>query len=200
MLSKDGQTENSAGTGISISETTKAMDESASTIVNAISSSSDYSELNYNEGIEKREEIINFIRSNSHITEKVSSDLADSILETEINTSILAIAVSFGKNLREKTKKRTIYSNVINSILEKIFDPTCDFKMTKQDIIDTFEAKGLERDDVKSTHISKIYVCVLEQLMVGDLRDLTFNPLVGPYVAKKLRDIKESRSAWRLNP
>jgi len=80
-----------------------------------------------------------------------------------------------------------------------IFDPGLEFKMTKKDILDVFDANNLDRDKVSNQQIGQIYVRVINKLKVGELRDLTHEEQLNRYVCLKLEEIKMSRQDWELN-
>ena len=82
---------------------------------------------------------------------------------------------------------------------EQIFDPPLEFKMTKKDILDEFQANGISRDNVSSDQIEEIYVRVIRTLRVGELRDLTYEEQLHRYVLLKLYEIKITRNDWELN-
>lgn len=160
--------------------------------------------LEYVKFMEVRQKILNVIRNESQEKKKVLDDIVDTLLEydrdipTDILSSLLAL-LKLGKKVREERKKRELYRRVASSILEQIFDPLLEFKLTKKDILDTFEANDMEREKVSNQQINQIYVKVLHKLKVGKLRDLTLEQLLHQYVRLKLEEINFSRQDWELN-
>ena len=83
----------------------------------------------------------------------------DKDIPTGIN-SLLLWTVTLGKTVWDKNKKRGLYRKVIVAILEQIFDPNLEYKMTKKDIVDAFQAQGMDRDKVFDGQIGYSYVKV----------------------------------------
>ena len=72
--------------------------------------------------------------------------------------------------------------------------------MTKKDILDTFQANGLDRDKVINSQIDAIYARVKESLQTGALRDLTFaDPNLALYILMKIEELEWSRTQWRID-
>ncbi len=158
----------------------------------------------YNEFLRVRQIILNVIRNDTPQKRKVLDDLVEVLLENDVDlpTDIISGAlkiIGVGKKVREIRKKREIYTNVIISILEQIFDPLLEYKMTTKDILDAFEANGINRNNANNNQLNQIYVKVIHKLQVGELRDLTFEEQLYRYVQLKLTEIKISRQDWELN-
>jgi hypothetical protein len=158
----------------------------------------------YEEFMRVRQKILNVIRNETPEKKKVLDDLVDTLIKydkdipTNILSGILAV-VGVGKKIHALRKKRELYTKVIASILEQIFDPGLEFKMMKKDILDAFEANDIDRDKVSNQQISLIYVKVIHKLQVGELRDLTHEEQLYRYAQLKFREIKLSRQDWELN-
>ena len=130
--------------------------------------------------------------------------LLDALLEHDYSLpsgpmEILQNVVLLGKAFRDRKKKREAFQCVVVSILEQIFDPALEFRMTYKDILDCFEANGLSRSSVSNEQVSQIYVRVLQKLRVGELRDLTYEEDLHRYVKMKMEEIESSRKDWELN-
>ena len=145
--------------------------------------------------ITPREELFNIHRGHiaSILTQYAGQD--DKALDKITNYMMEKIS----HVIRKERKKRELYRRVASSILEQIFDPLLEFKLTKKDILDTFEANDMEREKVSNQQINQIYVKVLHKLKVGKLRDLTLEQLLHQYVRLKLEEINFSRQDWELN-
>jgi hypothetical protein len=158
----------------------------------------------YTRYLKFRNDLIALIRTPATDIHKDANDLVDALLEKDLEmpTGILhgvGIALKLTKKAREKGKRRKIYHAVVIALLEKVFDPTLDFKMTSKNIRDTFVSNGLSREDIRDEHIDLIYVRVLEALRSGKLRDLIHEHAIYDYVHKKIEEISFSRSSWELN-
>lgn len=158
----------------------------------------------YIEFMKVRQKILSIVRNESEEKQKVLDDIVNSLLELDpsLPTGTVALlwnVITLGKNIRDKRRKRELLQKVVNSILEQIFDPGLEFKMTKKDILDAFEVNCIERDDISSKQISQIYVKVLHMLKVGQLRDLTYEEQLHLYVRLKIQEITYSRQDWELN-
>lgn len=160
--------------------------------------------LEYVEFMRVRQKILDIVRADTPEKIRVVDDVADALLksDTSLPTDLLSGALAIfglGRKIYELRRRREIYKKVINAILEQIFDPGIEFKMTKRDILDVFEAYGMERDKVSPQQVSLIYVKVIHKLRVGELRDLTWEEQMHKYVSLKLREIYYSRQDWELN-
>lgn len=158
----------------------------------------------YAEFIRVREKVLDVIRTETPEKSKVLDDIVDALLEydkglpTGLLSSALAV-VGLGKKVTETTRRRVLYRKVVASILEQIFDPGLEYRLTQRDILDAFEANGLDRAKVTSQQIGQIYVKVVHKLRVGELRDLTYEEQLYRYVRLKLSEIMVSRQDWELN-
>lgn len=152
-----------------------------------------------------RENILDCIRKSNEEENSLFEDIVDTLIECDLNVTIDPIALILNKTIfffkirNEREKQKEVYRRVVNSILEKIFDPMLEFKMTKKDILDVFEAKGIDRNKVTNAQISKIYVKVLDKLTVGELRDITLKKNLHQYIHMKINEITISREVWELN-
>jgi len=159
----------------------------------------------YEEFMRVRQKILAVVRTASpHQTKKVIEDIVDALLDhdKDIPTGLLAgisALIGIGKKVKARKKKRETYEKVVRAILEQIFDPGLEFKMTRKEILDAFSAKGINRDMVSRDQIEQIYVLVIDKLQVGELRDLTYEEQLFRYVKLKLTEIKTSRQDWDLN-
>lgn len=158
----------------------------------------------YEEFMRVRQRILDVIRNESPEKKRVIADLVDVLIEYEVNIpsnplSVLLSAFHIVKKVRSKRQRRELYTKIIVSLLEKLFDPGLEFKMRKKDILDTFDANDLDRDRVSNPQILQIYVRVIHKLEVGELRDLTYEEQLNRYVRLKLEEIKLSRQDWELN-
>lgn len=162
------------------------------------------SDPDYLHWVSVRTKIVDVVRNPSQERERVVDDIADALLnhDRQIPTGLAAAAQTvflLGKNIREKRKKREQFRQVVRSLLEQIFDPVLDFRMTAKDILDAFEANDVARSSVSSEQIGQVYVKVIHKLRVGELRDLTYEEELNRYVQLKLSHIQLSRQDWELN-
>ena len=158
----------------------------------------------YEEFMRVRNNILDVIRSETPEKKKVLDDLVDTLLryDKDIPTDPLSGIVALfgiGKKVKDLRTKRELYLKIVASILEQIFDPGLEFKMTKKEILDAFEANDINRNKVSNDQISQIYVKVIHKLKVGELRDLTYEEQLHRYVQLKLWEIIQSRNDWELN-
>ncbi len=168
--------------------------------------SSEYMEFYCEEFIRVRQMLLDAIRNKVHENKGILDDFIDSLLmgDPDIPTDILSTIQIFfkvGGKARRKTKKRELYRKVVVSLLEKIFDPELEFKMTSKRIHDTFQANGLDRHKVTGSQIDTVYSRIVEKLETGLLRDITHKnrEYLLRYVRVKLNEIEICWSAWRCN-
>jgi hypothetical protein len=153
----------------------------------------------------KRGTLLATIRGNQPEQVRAVTAVVDALIELdpELPTGTLAAlktVLKLGKTVRERARRRELYAQVVSSLLEKLFDPFLEFKMTKKDILDTFQARGLDRERVQHSQIDTIYVMVKENLQTGPLRDMTFqDPDLALYVRMKIRELEWSRTQWRID-
>src|SRR5262249_19143962 len=107
--------------------------------------------------------------------------------------------VTLGGETMKRRRKGELLGKVANSILEQVFDPLLEYKLTKKDVLDAFTANGLDRDKVTRDQINQLYVKIIHTLQVGELRDLTYKNNLQGYVKIKLKEIKWSRRDWEAN-
>jgi hypothetical protein len=161
-------------------------------------------ETDYLQYVNTRATILQVVRAGDQESPKLIGELADALIELdpELPTGVLAAlrsSLKFGKVVRERKKRRELYRKVTRSLLEKLFDPLLEFKMTVKDILDAFDANGLDRQKVAQDQITKIYVMVLESLKVGEIRDRALDEFLAIYVRMKIREVTLSRQDWELN-
>lgn len=151
-----------------------------------------------------RQRILDVIHNETPENKKFIEDVSEALLQydgyipTGMVSGILAVA-KVGKKVKYIRKQRVLYTEVITSILEMIFDPVLEFKMTKRDILDVFDANRIDRDKVYSKQIDHIYVKVIHKLQTGVLRDLAYEEQLYRYVQLKLCEIRLSRQDWDIN-
>ena len=158
----------------------------------------------YREFMELRERVLDVIRVNSEEKQRAVDDLVESLLEHDyaIPTGPMELIQNIallGQAYRAKSKKREAFRRIVTALLEQIFDPSLEFRMTHKDILDAFEANGIPRNSVSTEQISQIYVRVLQKMRVGELRDLTYQEELHRYSKIKLDEIAFSRQDWELN-
>jgi len=158
----------------------------------------------YAEFMRVRQRILDIIRQASDEKTKVVDDIADALLLHDHNlpTDLLSVVLAVfgtGKKVYERRRRRELYRKIVNSLLEQLFDPALEFKMSKKDILDCFDAHGIIREQVSPQQVTQIYVRVIHKLRVGELRDLTWEEELHRYVGMKLREINLSRQDWELN-
>lgn len=93
--------------------------------------------LDYEEFVSVRQRILDVIRNETPEKKKVIDDIVYVLLEydTNIPTGLLSgilASVKIGKRFRAVRTKRKLYTKVVTSIIEAIFDPGLEFKMTKK--------------------------------------------------------------------
>lgn len=153
----------------------------------------------------KRGALLTIIRGNEPEQVRAVTAVVDALidLDPELPTGALAAlktVLKLGKTVHQRARRRELYAQVVSSLLEKLFDPFLEFKMTKKDILDTFQARGLDRERVQHSQIDTIYVMVKENLQTGPLRDMTFqDPDLALYVRMKIRELEWSRAQWRID-
>ena len=158
----------------------------------------------YEEFMSVRQKILDVIHNETPENKKFIEDVSEALLQCDgyipmdIVSGILAVA-KVGKKVKYIRKQRVLYTKVITSVLEMIFDPVLEFKMTKKDILDVFDANGIDRDKVYSKQIGHIYVKVIHKLQTGVLRDIAYEAQLYRYVQLKLWEIKLSRQDWDIN-
>lgn len=149
-----------------------------------------------------RRQILNIIRTNSSHKSKLISDIVDALCKADIANGVWPTIKNILGKIKEipsERNKRGAYRKVTISLLEQLFDPILECKLTKKDILDTFHANGINRDCVSSEMIEKIYVIILDKLKTGEIRDLTFEDhLLTNYCLLKIDEIKYSRQDWEL--
>lgn len=160
--------------------------------------------LDYRQFMDIRIKILNVIRSDDAKTQEIASDIVDAVLGYEKGipcdaTSVFHALRNLSKSVRDQHKERAAFTKATQCLLEQIFDPGLEFKMTKKDILDVLEASGYDRHKVSDDHVRKMYVQVLAQLKTGHLRDLTYETLFHHYVRLKIYEITVSRQDWELN-
>ena len=158
----------------------------------------------YRRFMQVRQRILDIIRQASDEKTKVVDDIADALLshDTNLPTDIVSVVLGVfgtGRKVYERRRRRELYRKIVNSLLEQLFDPALEFKMTKKDILDCFDAHGIIRDHVVPQQVTQIYVRVIHKLKVGELRDLTWEEELHRYVGMKLREINQSRQDCELN-
>lgn len=151
-----------------------------------------------------RDRILGVVRARSDEGDEFLDDLAEVLLDGDVTipSDWLSAAVlpwRLATRLRKRRKQKAIYRGVVRCLLEQVFDPLLEFKMTARDILDAFDSGGIERDKVSLRQIQQVYVKVLNELKVGRLRDLMYREQLHHYVCLKVEEIKLSRQDWELN-
>ncbi len=159
---------------------------------------------NYAAYIALRSKLLEVIRKDTTARNRIVDDIVDSLVENDrsLPTGLLAgvqYVLTLGKSVRDKRKKTEGFRKAVVALLEQVFDPVLEFKMTKKDILDALEANGVERDKVSPQQISQVYVKVLSKLRSGELRDLITEEQLLRYVNLKIEEITYSRMQWELN-
>lgn len=159
--------------------------------------------ISYQRFIAVRKTIIGLIDQDNK-NESVLDDVADALLEKDIEfpTGIhgfVKTIFTLGKNVREKRILRGKYKEAMNCILQQIFDPQLQFKMTAKDIRDACEANGVPREKITFDSIGIIYVKVLNRIKTGPLRNAQLEEDISGYMALKLEEIRLSRAEWELS-
>ncbi len=154
----------------------------------------------YRSYIEKRNEIISVIRNGKVLKkEEWIAGVVDTIIEDQADlTSILSI-LKLGKKYKLKMTMKKASNVVISDLLEKIFDPILQFKLTEKDIKDCFEANGIDRDRITRDNISTIYSSILNLLESGKIRDELHSQGVIFYAQLKIDEIRMSRMQWEVS-
>jgi len=159
----------------------------------------------YVEFMEIRSTILDIVRRDSDQQEKLLGDIVDALCEVDPDWASdpmywVKTLIKLGSTVRHRRKKRETIKKAVRSLLEKIFDPALEFKMTKKDILDTCEACGLKRDDVSGHMVRRMYVVIVEKLEVGELRDLVYEePRLLGYASLKRRELRSSRLDWEVS-
>jgi len=149
--------------------------------------------------------ILHLVRRACEQHEKLLDDVVDALLEVDPQWSADAVfylknVILLGANVRRRRKRQKIIREVVRSLLEKLFDPALEFRMTRKDILDTFEACGLKRSEVADDLVGEMYVVVLHKLSVGELRDLLHKDEVFlRYASLKIRELGYSRLGWEVS-
>ena len=160
--------------------------------------------MDYEKFLEVRGKIIKIIRNEDSEEESIVDQIVDALLKHDGGIpkdpiSLLLASLGVGKKIHSQRKKKELLSKIVRALLEQIFDPALKFTMKKQDILDTCEAYGLQRDEVKRNEIDKIYSTVLHHLKVGKLRDLAYQERICFYVQEQIEEITLSRLNWKVD-
>lgn len=122
----------------------------------------------------------------------------DKDIPTDPLSGLLAV-FRIGKRVREVQEKKELYRRIVTSILEQVFDPDLEFRMTRKEVVDIFEANDIDRDRVARQQISQIYSRVLHNLKTGIIRDFILEEGLEGYIRLKLEDISDSREKWETD-
>src|SRR6185295_19493890 len=95
----------------------------------------------YAEFTRVRQRILDIVRQASSEKNKVVDDIADALLshDNSLPTDIISVVLGVfgaGRKVYERRRRRELYRKIVNSLLEQLFDPALEFKMTKKDILD----------------------------------------------------------------
>jgi hypothetical protein len=181
-----------------------AIAETVATVTAFLPAESNSPSVAYIQYVTTRAVILAIVRKSDGVPPRLIEELADALIELDPDLptgwiGALRSSFKFGKTFRERQKRRELYRKVTRSLLEKLFDPLLEFKMTVKDIYDAFDANGLDRQKVTHEQIEKIYVLVLESLKVGEIRDRALEESLALYVRLKINEVTLSRQDWELN-
>ena len=161
--------------------------------------------VEYQKFIQIRATFQDLIAKKSPQKENLITELTNGLLDgdKEPPTGFFTLGIAFlglGKRIKTRREKRESFSKTVNDLLVKIFDPSLEFRMTKKDILDVFEANGFDRDNVSKEQIRKIYVSIINTLEVGHINDNTWNqPVILEYLRVKIKEIKINRRKWEVD-
>ena len=159
----------------------------------------------YTNWVTQRTEFIKEIDAETKDGNEILADILDAVLESEVPTgliNVIATSLKIGKKARVIHKRRQLWRNVINAVIQLTF--TAPSHNDDEFIFSFFQVqhlwRGLGGSALPPGDYKKLYSTVSTKLLVGKLKNKIINfPELDIYVAYKLRQFRVSFHRYQVS-